>query len=132
MNKYVIGIDPGSTKGHGVAVYVNGNLEDLQMMTLFQLYHFLKSIDGSFAVAIEDNVANKRTFGERLNQSGAAIAKTGQNVGFVKWAQLEVERMLDSEFGIQKDQFIAMCMVILDEDGELPFGDEVLHAIGDL
>jgi hypothetical protein len=33
------------------------------------------------------------------------------------------------EFGNQRDQFYAMCMVIKDEDGELPFPDEVLHAI---
>lgn len=33
------------------------------------------------------------------------------------------------EFGNQRDQFTAMCMVIKNEDGELPFGDEVLHAI---
>jgi hypothetical protein len=36
------------------------------------------------------------------------------------------------EFGKQKDQFVAMCMTIKDEDGSLPFDDEVLHAIMEL
>lgn len=35
------------------------------------------------------------------------------------------------EFGNQRDQFYAMCMSIKDDDGELPFPDEVLHAILD-
>lgn len=38
----------------------------------------------------------------------------------------------ESEFGTQRDQFLAMCAVIRSEDGSLPFIDEVLHAIGDL
>ena len=103
MNKYVIGIDPGSTKGHGVAVYVNGKLEGLHMMTLFQLYHFLKSINGSIVVAIEDNEKEKRTFNDRLKNARTKMgaASMGQDVGRVKWAQLEVERMLNSEFGIK-------------------------------
>lgn len=36
------------------------------------------------------------------------------------------------EFGKQKDQFVAMCMVIKEEDNGLPFGDDVLNAIMDL
>jgi len=36
------------------------------------------------------------------------------------------------EFGKQVDQFRAMCAVIKDEDGELPFNDDVMHAIMDL
>lgn len=35
------------------------------------------------------------------------------------------------EFGWQADQFKAMCMVILDEDGRLPFDNDVLDAIMD-
>ena len=41
-------------------------------------------------------------------------------------------RRYESEFGTQRDQFLAMCAVIHSEDGSLPFIDEVLHAIGDL
>lgn len=34
-----------------------------------------------------------------------------------------------AEFGMQRDQFAAMCAVIKSEDGSLPFGDDVYHAI---
>ena len=34
-----------------------------------------------------------------------------------------------AEFGNQRDQFAAMCAVIKDEDGELPFDMDVYHAI---
>lgn len=37
-----------------------------------------------------------------------------------------------SEFGRQKDQFVAMCAVIKSEDGDLPFSDEVMQAIMEL
>lgn len=37
-----------------------------------------------------------------------------------------------AEFGKQVDQFMAMCAVIKSEDGELPFCDEVIHAIMEL
>lgn len=36
------------------------------------------------------------------------------------------------EFGKQRDQFAAMCAVIRSEGDELPFGDDVYHAIMDL
>lgn len=35
------------------------------------------------------------------------------------------------EFGNQRDQFAAMCAVIRQEDGELPFCDDVYNAIMD-
>ena len=103
MKNYVIGIDPGSTKGHGVAVYINGQLESLHMMNLFQLYHFLKSLDCEFKVAIEDNEKEKRTFKDRLRKarSKEGAAKMGQDVGRLKWCQIEVERMLESEFDVK-------------------------------
>lgn len=48
------------------------------------------------------------------------------------WNVTNYPKRYEIEFGKQKDQFVAMCMVIKDEDGELPFIDEVLHAIMDL
>lgn len=42
------------------------------------------------------------------------------------------KKRYEIEFGTQKDQFIAMCMVIADEDGSLPFCDDVMQAIWSL
>lgn len=41
-------------------------------------------------------------------------------------------RRYEIEFGHQVDQFMAMAMTIKDEDGDLPFSNEVLHSIMDL
>lgn len=94
MNSYVIGIDPGATKGHGVAVYVNGWLQDLHMMELMQLHDLLKDLKfkGSVIVHIED-VYGKKGAWHGESQSKKAYAQTSQNVGLCKWAQVEVERM---------------------------------------
>lgn len=96
MNKYVIGIDPGSTKGHGVAVYVNGNLEDLHMMPLMKLHELLVGIKqyGSVIVHIEDVYGQKGNW-HGTSQNKKAFAKAAQNTGLCKWAQVEVERMCE-------------------------------------
>ncbi len=41
-------------------------------------------------------------------------------------------RRYEIEFGDQCDQFLAMAMTIMDEDGSLPFCTDVLNAIWDL
>lgn len=48
------------------------------------------------------------------------------------WNVTHFKKRYEIEFGKQIDQFIAMCMVIKDEDGELPFGDSVIYALVDL
>lgn len=42
------------------------------------------------------------------------------------------KKRYEIEFGKQADQFLAMCAVMREQYGDLPFDDEVLHAIGDL
>lgn len=42
------------------------------------------------------------------------------------------KRRYEIEFEHQVDQFMAMAMTIKDEDSELPFDNDVLHAIMDL
>ncbi len=96
MNKYVIGCDPGSTKGHGIAVYKNKVLIELHMMKLMELYELLLVLkeDGSVIVHIED-VYSQRGVWHNENGSKKSFGKTSQNVGLCKWAQIEVERMCD-------------------------------------
>lgn len=48
------------------------------------------------------------------------------------WNVTHFKKRYEIEFGTQKDQFIAMCMVITDEDGALPFCDDVMQAIWSL
>lgn len=96
MRKYVIGIDPGSTKGHGVAVYQDGELVNIEMSQLMPLYSLLTTLkqSGSVTVHIEDVMAQK-TVWHGKKQSKAAYGKTSQNVALCKWAQVEVERMCE-------------------------------------
>ena len=91
MNKYVIGIDPGSTKGHGVATYEDGKLIDLSMMTLFQLMEHINHLGDIPDVHIEDMMGKKGNW-HTGSQGQKSAAKTGEHLGYCKWAQVEVER----------------------------------------
>lgn len=94
MKKYVIGIDPGSTKGHGVAIYEDGKLVNIEMSELMPLYSLLSTLkqSGSVIVHIEDVMAQKAVWHGK-KQSKEAYGKTSQNVALCKWSQVEVERM---------------------------------------
>jgi predicted RNase H-like nuclease (RuvC/YqgF family) len=96
MRNYVIGIDPGSTKGHGVAVYQDGELVNIKMSQLMPLYSLLTTLkqSGNVIVHIEDVMAQKAVWHGK-KQSKAAYGKTSQNVALCKWAQVEVERMCE-------------------------------------
>tara|TARA_R110002012_G_scaffold270864_2_gene455979 strand:+ start:291 stop:728 length:438 start_codon:yes stop_codon:yes gene_type:complete len=96
MTKYVIGCDPGSTKGHGVSVYKDKTLIELHMMKLMELYGLLLALkeDGGVIVHIED-VYSQRGVWHDENGSKKSFGKTSQNVGLCKWAQIEVERMCE-------------------------------------
>lgn len=94
MTSYVIGVDPGSTKGHGVAVYQDGQLKDLLMLELMPLYELLKNIKGLGSVIVHiENVHGQRGVWHGYSQNKKAFGKTSENVGLCKWAQIEVERM---------------------------------------
>lgn len=94
MKKYVIGIDPGSTKGHGVAIYEDGKLVNIEMSELMPLYALLNALkqSGSVVVHVEDVMGQKGTW-HGTAQNKKAFAKTAQNVALCKWSQVEVERM---------------------------------------
>lgn len=95
MNSYSIGCDPDS-KYHGVAVYKNGNLVDLQALNLMQFMDLLLEIkvDGAIHVHIE-NMNGKKAVWHAEDQSKKSYGMASQNVAKCKQAQIEVERMLD-------------------------------------
>lgn len=94
MSDYVIGIDPGATKGHGVATYEDGVLIDLSMMNLMQLMEHLNHLGNVPVVHIEDLMSQKGNWHTK-NQGQQASAKTGEHLGYCKWAQVEVERLCE-------------------------------------
>ncbi len=92
--KYVIGIDPGATKGHGVSTYKDGALIDLSMMSLMELMEHLNGLGGIPVIHIEDMMTQKGNW-HTGNQSQKASAKSGEHLGYCKWAQVEVERLCE-------------------------------------
>lgn len=95
MNSYSIGCDPDS-KYHGIAVYKNGNLVDLQALNLMHFMDLLLDLkkDGSIHVHIE-NMNGKKAVWHAEDQSKKSYGMASQNVAKCKQAQIEVERMLD-------------------------------------
>lgn len=96
MQQYIIGIDPDSAK-HGVAIYVDGVLDDLmtlELMGVYSLVLFLKRKPVELLFSIENVAANKAVWHGK-SQSKAAYGMTSQNVAKCKQAQIELERMLD-------------------------------------
>jgi hypothetical protein len=93
---FIVGVDPGSTKGHGVSLYENGKLIGLKMMRLMVLHDFLLRLleEDKVTLHIEDVNAKKAVWHGK-SQSKAAYGKTSQNVALCKWAQVEVERMCE-------------------------------------
>ena len=94
MSDYVIGIDPGSTKGHGVATYKDGVLIDVAMMNLMELMEHLNQLGDIPVIHIEDVMGKKGNW-HRRDQSEKAITKVGETLGYCKWAQVEVERLCE-------------------------------------
>ena len=101
MSKYVIGIDPGSTKGHGVSTYKNGELIELRMCNLIQLMQYLQGFNpDEVAIHLEDVYSSKGAYRVSPKDSKASAAAKGRSIGRCDWAQVEVERLCE-HFGIK-------------------------------
>lgn len=101
MNKIVIGIDPDSKK-HGVAIYRNGELEDLLMNDLMNLMDTitstqLRECESTSIVVHMENVCgvSNSGFHHKRTDSVAVRSKKSENVGQCKQAQIEVERLCE-------------------------------------
>ena len=93
----VIGGDPDSSK-HGIAVYKNGCLVELDVMELSLIMHkflFVTKYDDALW-AVEDVNNNKFVYGRNTHNSKAAQSKIAMGVGKCQQAQVELIRMLDA------------------------------------
>ena len=94
--RVVIGIDPDS-KASGVAVYINGNLDNLRCMELTKIYEMLKFINvaiNQIEIHIENVCANNAVFMPKGSKNPIAEAKArGRTLGMCQQVQTEIERM---------------------------------------
>lgn len=98
MSKIRIGVDP-DTKKHGVAVYIDGKLTALFMLTTMEVMDLCISygVNADILFSIEDNNAIGAIYKKRLNAKDSLAVKMAkaQDVGKVKQAQIELQKMLD-------------------------------------
>lgn len=102
MNRYIIGVDPDS-KAHGVAIYINGKLEDLTTMPLVDIIDYIlqyrrgevMGFDHSILFSIEDVMANQFIYARNVKESKAAQAKQAMHVGRCQQSFVELIRVLD-------------------------------------
>jgi len=99
MSEYIIGIDPDAgEKGHGFALYWNGELVDLKNLTLLEMQDFLfdnyESDHSNVEIHMEDNVMVSAAYRAQAKQGSLAVKlKMAQHIGMLKQAQIELERM---------------------------------------
>jgi len=95
MSKIILGIDPDS-KAHGVAFYFDGELTNLESMTLFELYEDIEqNIQhlGDVVIHIEDVCSMNAVFRQRQTQNQAINMKMANSIGKCQQSQVELERM---------------------------------------
>ena len=92
-----IGIDPDS-KAHGAAVYRDGVLSELGMMTLMDVMTSINSEENSttpLLFSIEDVMANQFVYARNQHSSKAAQSTIAMRTGRCQQAQVELMRLLD-------------------------------------
>ena len=98
--EYVIGIDPDA-EAHGVAIYKNRKLIDLNQWNLPEIITFLMQshIKGNCFFSIEDAKAKKCVYRQHSSSKARAQGEIGRRLGMCQQAQIELERVLKS-FGV--------------------------------
>ena len=96
MAEMVIGVDPDSDK-HGVAIYLDGVLVDLKMMSLVELRCWVLEQVGcqEIVFSIENVLAQNFVYSRNARNSKAAHAKVALSVGRCQQAQIELIRELE-------------------------------------
>lgn len=97
MTKYktILGIDPDS-EAHGVSIWRDGKLCELQTLTTIQVYHNLRVCSTDvLLVSIEDVLKNKFVYSRNAKASKAEHAKVALSVGRCQQAQQELMNWLD-------------------------------------
>jgi len=98
----VIGVDPDSSK-HGIAIYIDGKLKELQTLSLFQVTAKFLAPCGIYDDAlwsIEHVNSNSFVYARNTHASKAAQSKIAMSVGRCQQAQVELVRMLEA-YGIE-------------------------------
>lgn len=91
--QYTIGIDPDADR-HGVAIYIDGILVDLDMLQLQALIDLIKDKENCL-VSIEDVISNQFIYGRNQHSSKAAQSKIAMHVGRCQQAYVELTRQFD-------------------------------------
>tara|TARA_R110002096_G_C14174196_1_gene686216 strand:+ start:123 stop:563 length:441 start_codon:yes stop_codon:yes gene_type:complete len=96
MSEIIIGIDPDS-RAHGVAVYRDGALIELNCIPLTGLLSFIYLEDASnVEVHIEDVNAVSAAFNARDRKTNINVKlKMAQHIGMCKQSQTELERLFE-------------------------------------
>ena len=93
MSKIIIGIDPDS-KAHGVAIYVDGKLTNLESTPLMGVSALLLH-DPTIEPHIEDVCEMNAVFRQRQGSNQAVNMKIANSVGKCQQAQIELERVAE-------------------------------------
>lgn len=97
--KYIIGIDPDS-EAHGVAIYKDGVLARLEMLTLMEIMALVNELDpDNVLFSIENVMANQFIYARNTRASKTIQSKIAMSVGRCQQAYVELIRMLDG-FGV--------------------------------
>jgi len=91
--KTVIGIDP-DTKKHGVAIYQDGELVELDTMTLVDLLTIAK-VGGVDKWVIEDVTKNNFVYGRNRQQQHLVNQSIARKVGMCQQSMIELVRVLE-------------------------------------
>lgn len=101
----VIGCDPDS-EAHGIAIYRDGKLEQLEKWNISALITFLSGQDDLSEVlfSIENVMKNQFVYARNRKKSKAAESKVAMSVGRCQQSQVELERVL-THFGVKFVRF---------------------------
>lgn len=94
----IVGVDPSSQeKGHGVAIYVDGKLEELLMLTTVRLVKEVVEVykPDNILFSIENVLANNRIWNKNKQSSTIGKERSGQFLGMCQVSQREVMSWLD-------------------------------------
>ena len=94
----VIGIDPGSTKPHGIAIYENNQLTELQSWHTIDFAEWLSMLDldpCDVSICIEDVKSSNKAYTKKGANNAGAMRNVARSVGMVQQAQTEIERAIE-------------------------------------
>ena len=97
----VLGCDPDS-EAHGIAIYRDGKLEQLEKWNISDLITFLAGSDDldNLLFSIEDVMRNQFVYARNRHSSKSAQSKIAMHIGRCQQSQVEFQRVL-GHFGVR-------------------------------